>query len=259
MQIAHIRHKFNLHWHKIVFVLALLLSVGFDGAAQNTKRINLPIYDDNKIHYGFLIGGHSSRYRIEYSDAFATQQFDSLHSIVPGNLGGFKLGFVINFLLYQYLDFRILPTVAFYQNDLTYRFTDGTSIRELRDPTFVEVPLLFKYKSVRRGNTRMYLLGGITPSIRAAGAGEADELKLLIKNTNLSLDIGVGFDLYQELFKFSPELRYSYGLVNVLQDEKNIFSEGLRRITTHNITFYITFEGGPTELKNLRRKNRITK
>lgn len=256
MQTANIWHKFYIHWYKIALLLAMFSSFGIDASAQNTKRINLPIYDDNHIHYGFLIGGHSSRYRIEHSDAFVSQQFDSLHSIVPGNLGGFKLGFVINFLLYQYLDFRILPTVAFYQNDLTYRFTDGTSIRELRDPTFVEVPLLFKYKSVRRGNARMYLLGGITPSIRAAGAGEADELKLLVKSTNLALDIGVGFDLYQPLFKFSPELRYSYGLVNVLQDEKNIFSEGLRRITTHNLTFYITFEGGPTEIKNLRKKNR---
>ena len=198
-----------------------------------------------------MLGGHSSKYRIEYSDAFVSQQLDSIHSIVPGNLGGFKLGFVVNFLLYQYLDFRILPTVAFYQNDLTYRYTDGTTLRELRDPTFVEVPLLFKYKSVRRGNTRMYLLAGVSPSIRAAGKGEDDEIKLRIKSTNLTFQIGMGFDMYQQLFKFSPEIRYSYGLVNVLEKEKNIFSEGLRRVTTHNLAIYITFEGGPTELKTL--------
>jgi hypothetical protein len=253
MQVTHIWDKFNIHWYKVILFI-LLFGSSFSGFTQNTQKINLPVYDDNNVHYGFLLGGHSSRYRIHYNDAFVSQAFDSLHSIVPGNLGGFKLGFVVNFFLWQYLDFRILPTVGFYQNDLTYRFTDGTTIRELRDPTFVEIPLLFKYKSVRRGNSRMYLLGGISPSIRAAGKGEDDEEKLLIKSTNISFEIGVGFDLYQELFKFSPELRYSYGLQNVLMDKKNSFSAGLRKITSHNLTLYITFEGGPTEIKNIRGK-----
>lgn len=253
MYLTHFWNKLNLHRYQIILFL-LLVGMGTEGYSQNTKRINLPIYDESNIHYGFLIGGHSSKYRISYSEAFVSQNLDSIHSIVPGNLGGFKLGFVVNFLLLQYMDFRILPTVGFYQNDLTYRYTDGTSLRELRDPTFVELPLLVKYKSVRRGNTRMYLLGGVTPSIRAAGKGEDDEVKLLIRNTNLSFEIGVGFDLYQPLFKFSPELRYSYGLVNVLDDKKNIFSAGIDKITTHNLTLYITFEGGPSELKHFSGK-----
>ena len=253
MHFTHIWNKFNLHGHKVILFI-LLVGCGFKGQTQNTKRINLANYDDKKINYGFLLGGHSSKFRIEYSDAFVSQDLDSIHSIVPVNLGGFKLGFVVNFHLFQYLDFRVLPTVGFYQNNLTYRYTDGTTLSELRDPTFVELPLMLKYKSVRRGNTRMYLLGGINPSIRAAGKGEDDEEKLLIKSTNLAIEIGVGFDLYQPLFKFSPELRYSYGLVNVLQDKQNIFSAGLRKVTTHNLTFYITFEGGPSELKSHNNK-----
>ncbi len=255
MYLTHIWHKLHIYRYQIIVLLLVLVALT-DASAQNTKRINLPMYDENNIHYGFLIGGHSSKYRIQYSDAFGSPELDSIHSIVPGNLGGFKLGFVVNFLLFQYLDFRILPTVAFYQNDLTYRFTDGTTLNELRDPTFVEVPLMLKYKSVRRGNTRMYLLGGINPSIRAAGKGEDDEEKLLIKNTNLALEIGVGFDMYQPLFKFSPELRYSYGLVNMLEDTPNSFSAGLKRVATHNLTFYITFEGGPSELKTFGKKRK---
>lgn len=253
MHFTHIWNKFNLHWHKVVFFI-LLVGCGFEGYTQNTKRINLANYDDKKINYGFLLGGHSSKFRIEYSEAFVSQDLDSIHSIVPENLGGFKLGFVVNFHLFQYLDFRVLPTVGFYQNSLTYRYTDGTTLSELRDPTFVELPLMLKYKSVRRGNTRMYLLGGVNPSIRAAGKGEDDEEKLLIKSTNLAIEIGVGFDLYQPLFKFSPELRYSYGLVNVLQDKQNIFNAGIRKVSTHNLTFYITFEGGPSELKSHNNK-----
>lgn len=230
-----------------VMMTMLVLMPSGSVQAQNSKTINLSSYDDKFIHYGFLIGGHISRYRIKHSDAFATPALDSIHSILPGNLGGFKLGFVVNFHLFQYLDFRILPTVGFYQNNLVYRFTDGTILEELRDPTWVELPLMFKYKSVRRGNTRMYLTGGINPSIKASGKGSKEDAteRLLIKNANLSLEIGVGFDMYQPLFKFSPEIRYSYGLLNVLDPEPNSFSAGLKSVTTHNIAFFITFEGGP--------------
>ena len=255
MYFTHFWNKFDIHRCKIgLIILLFCLCFGLK-AQQRSKRINLPNYDLSNIHYGFMLGGMSSKYRITYNEDFTTPRFDSLHSVVPGNLGGFKLSLVVNILLYQYLDVRILPTFAFYQNNLTYRFTDGTSITELRDPTYVELPLLLKYKSVRRSNARMYLLGGITPSIRAAGKGTDDEERLLIRSTNISFELGAGFDLYQQLFKFSPEIRYSFSLVNVLEKEKNSFSAALDRISTHNLTFYITFEGGPSELKQVKRKN----
>lgn len=241
------RYKFIGKAIKVCVTLSIMISLINHVSAQSSTTINLQSYDEKFIHYGFLIGGHVSRYRIKHNEAFTTPALDSIHSIDPGNLGGFKLGFVVNFHLFQYLDFRILPTVGFYQNNLLYRFTDGTSLEELRDPTWVELPLMFKYKSVRRGNTRMYITGGVNPQIKASGKSSDEDAteRLLIKGTNLSLEIGVGFDMYQPLFKFSPEIRYSYGITNVLDDEENIFSAGLQSITTHNITFFITFEGGP--------------
>lgn len=263
MHVTHFWHKLNLHWCKIITTLVVLLALTVDILAQNSKTINLTSYDESKIHFGFLLGGHASKYRIDHDDQFVDSQFDTLHSILPNNLGGFKVGFVVNFHLFQYLDFRILPTAGFYQNSLTYRFTNSTQIVELRDPTYVELPLLFKYKSVRRGNTRMYLVGGINPSMQAVGTKEKDDVteKLKIKRFNLAFEFGVGLDMYQPFFKFSPEIRYSYGLINVLDGEKNAFSEGLKKITLHNISFFMTFEGGPTEFaakkgkgKNKRRR-----
>lgn len=243
---SNIRNSFVTQIRSWIIACVLLSALG-TANAQRSTTINLSSYDEKFIHYGFLMGGHVSNYRIEHSTAFTTPALDSIHSIVPQNLGGFKLGFVINFHLFQYLDFRILPTVGFYQYNLLYRFTDSSILEELRDPTWVELPLLFKYKSVRRGNTRMYLVGGINPSFKASGKGSKEDNteRLLIKSTNLSLEIGVGFDMYQPLFKFSPEIRYSYGLFNVLSDEPNSFSAGIQRVAQHNISFLITFEGGP--------------
>lgn len=251
MQATYIRHQFHIYRHKVVFLL--LLAFGLSASGQNNPTDHLPDYDEHFVHYGFLLGVHSAKYRIQYADVFETQDYDTLHSIVPGNLAGFKLGFVINFHLFQYLDFRILPTVGFYENDLTYRFTDLTELRHLKDATVVEVPLLFKYKSQRRGNYNMYLLGGIKPTFEAVGRGQREDSseKLDLARNQINIEIGAGFDMYFRLFKFSPEIRYSYGLKNMLsEDSRSSFNAPLKKLTTHNLTMYITFEGGPSTLRS---------
>ena len=258
MHDTYIWNKLNIYRYKIVVFSFLFLGLSTSVFSQNSKTLNLTSFDEAKIHYGFLLGAHSSKYRIDYADVFVDSKFDTLHSIVPSNLGGFKVGFVVNFHLFQFLDFRILPTVAFYQNSLTYRFTNSTQIVELRDPTYVELPLLLKYKSVRRGNTRMYLIGGINTSFKAVGTKEKDDNteKLKIKRLNIAFEFGVGLDMYQPFFKFSPEIRYSYGLFDAISGSENAFSEGLNKITLHNIGFFITFEGGPTEFAAKKKKRR---
>ncbi len=261
MQALNTRYKFYIHSCKVAFIsLVLLLGLGVETYAQRNITENLIDYDEQWIHYGFLMSLHNSRYRIEYDEVFTTPRMDSLHSIVPGKLGGFKLGFVVNIFLFQYLDFRILPTVGFYEFDLSYRRTDGSVLRELKDATMMELPLLLKYKSVRRGNMAMYLVGGVNPSFEAAGKGDkvVKRDKLELKNFNLAFEVGAGFDIYYPLFKFSPEVRYSFGLRNLLdkrEDRPNDFTENLSRLVTHNIAFFITFEGGPNYLKRRRKRN----
>jgi hypothetical protein len=236
----------------------LLIPLTFALTGQNKVKENIPDYDDQTVHFGFLMSGHSSQYRIRYNESFTHPQYDSIHSIVPDKLGGFKLGFVVNVYLFQYLDFRVLPGVGFYENTLTYRYTDGNTLRELKDATMMELPMLLKYKSVRRGNIAMYLVGGINPSWEAVGRGDNLDTreKLELKRFNYAFDIGAGFDLYYPLFKFSPEFRFSFGQRNMLTDKVNSYNVNLDELVTQNFAFFITFEGGPNYLKR-RRKQRL--
>jgi len=241
--------------------MLLLVVFVLPAQAQNERKDNLIDYDLEWIHYGFLIGVHQSKYRILYSDAYATPALDSLHSIVPNNTGGWKVGFVVDMALVNNLSFRILPTVGFYEYDITYRYTNGTTLKKVKPVTTVEVPLLLKYKSARRGNVAMYTVGGVNPQIEAGGKGDqfgnVDELSLL--NFNFAVEAGVGFDLYFPLFKFSPEVRYSWGLRNMLPGTPNNYSVAMKRLTYQNITMYITFEGGPSYLRHQKRKKRKNK
>lgn len=258
MQTINPRHQLYLRGRKIILFALLIFGLGQSVVAQNNPTDNLITYDDQWIHYGFLIGIHSSKYVTKHSEFFTSPAMDTVHSIIPGNLGGFKLGFVINMKVAQYLDFRILPTVGFYENDLTYRYTNNTSLRELKDATMVELPLLLKYKSARRGNIAMYVVFGVNPSLEASGKGDERDIgqKLELQNWNLAVDVGVGLDIYYPYFKFSPELRYSYGTRNMLTDDPNDFNVGLDRLTTQNLGIFITFEGGPENDRKLGKRGR---
>ena len=107
----------------------------------------------------------------------------------------------------EYLDFRSSITVGFYENDLTYRFTNNTDQRELKDAAMVEFPLLLKYKSVRRGNFAAYLLGGVSPAFEATSKSSREDVveRLELKSWNVAFEIGGGFDMYSPFFKFSQK------------------------------------------------------
>lgn len=242
MHITHIWHKLNLHRAKVVAVLLLsfILMSSLSYGQRNTG-MNNPNYDNGFLSYGFLIGLHTASYQMKYSQEFL--DINDLHSIEPKYSPGFSLGFIINLHIAEFLDFRIFPKVAFYDHELEYTFIDGTVNTQVVQSTVVEFPLMLKYKSVRRGNTRMYMTGGFKPGIEASARKNLDEDNAIpIQKTNLSLDFGVGFDLYYPLFKFSPELRFSKGLRNLLGNEINDFSRGLESLNTNTITLYLLFQ-----------------
>ncbi len=207
--------------------------------------MNNPNYDNRFLSYGFLIGLHTSAYQLKYSEAFLARQFDNLYSISPKWSTGFSLGFIVNMKLADFFDLRLLPKVAFYEHPLEYRYLDQPSEEVLVETTVVEFPLVLKYKSERRGNNRLYLIGGIKPGIEASGEKDLEGAttdNLPIREFNLSAEFGFGLDIYYPLFKFSPELRFSKGIANMLGSEINPLSEGIDRLNTNTVTLYLLFQ-----------------
>lgn len=253
MQSGHIWDKFHIHRQKIVLILLLLPLAGW---AQR-EVIHNKNYDARKaITYGFSIGFHRSMFVRDYSASIvdwpdsvyltnpSLTPLDSVHSIVPKWSIGFSLGFIINARLNENMDVRITPKVGFYEYKLEYNYLNADQHVEVEESTVVELPLLFKYKSARRLNTRMYFVGGFTPGFEASGTSDLEENAefLQIGKFNFSAEIGFGLDIYYPLFKFSPEIRFSKGLVNLLSDKKNDLSVGLDRLSTNVVALYFHFQ-----------------
>ena len=244
MYSVNIWHKFNILGKKVAFLGLAVLLFSNALAQSDTEMFNIR-YDERKIiTYGFTLGFQTTAYQLKYSDFFVDPAMDSVHSILPKKRPGFKLGFIVNFKLAQFLDLRLTPTVSFAEYILEYNYVGGEQFTELVESTGVEFPVLFKYKSQRRNNLRMYLVGGITPIIEAAGKSslEEDLTRLQIEKFNANLELGFGLDMYYPLFKFSPEVRFAYGLVNVLSPIANDKSAGIDELRTKTLSFYFHFQ-----------------
>lgn len=244
MQAFNLWDKFHIHRAKVVLLLCVLLSSGslYAQSFLWARRHN-PNYDNRTISYGFLIGLHKSSYQIKYSDKMVTNSLATLHSVVPDWSPGFSLGFIINYRAAEFLDLRLTPTVAFYEHKLRYLYTNNTFEDQLIETTMVELPLLLKYKSERRGNVRAYMIGGLKPGIEASGKKQEENTsRLEVNSFDLCLEAGLGLDLYFPLFKFSPEIRFSRGIIDRLDNTTNAFGEPLKYINTNTVTIYLLFQ-----------------
>jgi hypothetical protein len=245
MPASNIWSKFPLLRAKVVVTGALLvLALGAHAQFFKWARQHNPNYDERFISYGFMIGLHTSAYQLQYSDRFVTQDFDTVHSVITPFLPGFSLGFLVNMSLNSDLDLRLMPKAGFYNHRVEYRYTNRTVKEQLVETTLMEFPLLLKYKSARRGNVRMYMVGGVTPAFELSGQNDAQSgtTGLDIRKQNLSLDAGIGFDFYFPMFKFSQEIRFSRGISNMLGASPSPFTEPIRRLNTNTISVYFIFQ-----------------
>ncbi|BDD11148.1 hypothetical protein FUAX_35800 [Fulvitalea axinellae] len=260
MQKLNIRDLLYLYGRQItltsvmVVILAAITCGDLMAQRRNRKakkprytKLNLPNYDQRKLHYGFLIGVYSSNFAVRYADAYNnTTKYDGLLNVEAIPKYGFSLGFIGNLKIADFFDVRITPKVDFNEFELRYRFKDGAESdyltdRDLVENTMVSIPVLLRFLSQRRGNYRMYMIGGLAPSFQASGKG-GEDVVLNIKKTNLTAEFGFGAEFYMPFSKFSPELRFSLGLLDMLDDnpERNV-TGAIDRLTTHSITLYLQF------------------
>lgn len=219
---------------------------------KRSKRKHL----HHPVHYGFFIGGHSSRFISSVTDSYANGTLPTMNlggiNVTPTNISpnssmGFSLGFVVNFKLADFWDVRVLPTVAFYERTIDYTVQDNlglvsANITQILESTMVELPILLKYKSQLRGITGMHLVAGIKPGISVTSQEEEEEGSLRTTGFDLAIEYGLGFDSFFKFFKFSPEIRFSHGIINNLEADNTPFALPLQGLTTNSISLYLHFE-----------------
>jgi hypothetical protein len=217
--------------------------------AQIKKVPNLPKFDSRMIHFGFLLGINIPQFTIYKNQGY--QYNDSLMSIDSRGVGGFQLGIISEFRPHRFFGLRITPTLTFTERIVEYSFQRQDSISLINknvESTYFELPMLFKYRSERLNNFAAYMLfGGKFVFDFASKKGVEDrfskDVLLKLDNRDFGLEFGFGFDFFMPYFKFSPEIKWSFGRRNVLFQDNSRFSSPIDQIRARMIFINFNFEG----------------
>jgi hypothetical protein len=87
---------------------------------------------------------------------------------------------------------------------------------------------LLKFSSVRTGNIRPYLLGGVSATLNLSSNAKSKddnlEQRFRVKAWTTNYEMGFGIDLFSEYFIFSPSIRGVFGLNDELIRDKDVNS-----------------------------------
>jgi hypothetical protein len=200
----------------ILFIILLLNNLNLSGQKQKPK--NTSWYDDKLLHFGFSLGFNAMDFNITPSQKYF--QLNSLYPEVSKLNPGINIQIVTDLKPANHLDLRFLPGVSFGQRVIMY-YKNGVLVNSQQrlESSFLEFPILLKYKGERLNNVRPYVVGGFNFRYDLAGKKEFDDAKAIyirIKRPDLYYELGAGLDFYLVYFKLSVELKMSNGLGNML-------------------------------------------
>ena len=208
---------------KLLYIILLLLSITTysqsKGIFSKNPILNLENFDKQRVHWGYFLGFNIYDFKIDYLD---TPDVD----IAVKRNTGFNVGLVGNLRLHEHIDLRFEPGLYYSQRNLTYSgfIKKLDAEREVRS-TYIDFPLLVKFSSVRTGNIRPYLVGGVSATFNLASNSKSlddnYQQRFRVKPWTQNYQIGFGVDLYLEYFKFSPSIRGVFGLNDELIRDNN--------------------------------------
>lgn len=235
----------------IVVLLVSLYSVFT--FSQQVQMMNLRDFDKRTFHFGFALGYNSSDFYLD-RNVSADFERDSLLVLEVEKRPGFNLGIVSSLDISPTFKIRFLPTLSFQERNLAYTYAyQGDSTLQWNkkvESTFLDFPLLMKFRTERIKNFAAYCLAGgrfgldmaSNKDVENANASLKDQIVKITK-PDYGIEVGGGIDLFLEYFKFGIELKLSTGLKNVLIQENTKFSSPIDRLRTKMWTLSFTFEG----------------
>lgn len=219
-------------------------------AQRGIKVENLQNFDLHRFHFGFLLSYNTSDF---YMDLKPEAPFrDSLLVLDHVKQPGFNLGIVASLNMTPNLSLRFLPSLAFEDRILKYSFrtADGkvASFQKSVESTYLEFPLLLKFRSDRINNFAVYLIGGGKFGIDMSSQKDVNnnvdnEIVVKLAKYDYSAEVGGGVDMFLPYFKFGIELKTGIGIPNVLLDDNTRFSRPIQSLRNKTYVLTFTFEG----------------
>lgn len=250
----------------ILYILFIIITC--QSFAQKQKVKYLTTFDDKTIHFGFTLGINMLDFNVmNYNPIGDNPDFISqpwlldkdnqiidssfVRSDVATIVPGFTVGIVSSLRISRDLTLRFLPGMSFGERKLTYNIPvrDVNAIAPEQfysiKSTFLDFPVLIKYKARRINNNRPYVVFGTAYRQDISRTGKEDLVKL--NSGGFYAEVGGGWDLYFPFFRFSMEAKFSFGLNDQLgrvpaETQRQYYAQSIKSLRSNIFTLSFHFE-----------------
>ncbi len=243
-------HRFFISLRKPLLLLLTVAGCISAASAQNLndKLMNRPYADLRRWHLGFSVGLHTQDLTFTHN-GFVTENGESWFVDQPSFQPGFCVNGLIDYRLGTYFNLRFTPGMYFGNRDITMReYNTGAQLRQNIKSAFLVFPFDLKFSGLRYRNSRPYITAGVMPTVNLVRKS-GDYLRT--NSTDFYLTCGFGCDFYLPYFKFNPEIKFCFGLSDVLdhkradiaeEPEKFKITQSLKKAVSRMVVLTFYFE-----------------
>lgn len=252
---------------KRIIPIILFVLITLNVFAQKQKVNYLTTFDDKLIHFGFTLGINTLDFGVvNYNPIGTNPKFQPkqwlldkeqityssrVTSDVTELIPGFTVGIISSLRLATDFNLRFQPGLSFGERKLTYNIdvwdtynTEAYPYYSLKS-TFLDFPLLIKYKARRINNDRPYIIFGSAFRVDISRTAKEDLVSL--KKGGFYAEMGAGWDHYFPFFRFSVEAKVSFGLNNQLgkvpsDTQRQYYSRSIKDLRSNIFTLSFNFE-----------------
>lgn len=199
-----------------LFVVAWCLAPTVS-AKPGDKILNRPYADQKRLHLGFSVGMHFQDLDFTHN-GFITDDGQQWMMEVPSYDPGFCVNVLADLRLHRYVNLRLSPGMYFGSKSVSMvdSYSELTRKQDIKS-ALVVVPLDLKISGDRLHNSRPYITTGAMASFDVA---KKRSEYLWFNTTDLYLTVGLGCDFYLPFFKLNPEIKFCFGLTDILRHDR---------------------------------------
>lgn len=229
-------------------ILCLIGLLPLEADAQFSKgNHNYREFQSKAYYFGLTFGYNRSNFQLMRSSTFIRN--DSFN--IADGLGGpgLNVSIVANMKLGEYFDFRFLPGFSFVGRKFYYlNALDEVEHVVPIESVLVQAPFQVRFKSDPFHDMRIFVLAGAkyTYDVASNARIRDEQAKRIIRISphEYSVEVGAGCQFFFPFFIFSPEVKYSQGIGNILIYNKNLSqSTVLEKVLSRTFTISLHFEG----------------
>jgi len=211
----------------LCLVCLLFLGTTSDIWAQsNRKPKNQPFADQKLYHLGFMVGMHAQDLILSHS-GFVNPDKSVWFAEIPSYSPGFSVGIIGDRYINQIMNLRVTPTLYFGQKSFTFKEQNtGEEFKTSIRSNYLSLPIHMRFSAERLNNFRPYVLAG---GYLSTEIGSPKNAVINYKKVDYGIEIGLGCNIYFPFFKLSPELKFSFGLRDLLDKDTELTDQDLLR------------------------------